>query len=84
MAKPNTNFELSVEDIDIIEHALRHKINRLNVNRQTSIESTIKPEHELDSVKIIDKEIRKIYDLMGRLHHQKEWYRPKDGFVGGG
>ena len=48
--KPNTKFELSVDDLDLIETALMH------------LEQT--------------KEVR---ELLGRLHNQKNWYRPKKG-----
>ena len=83
MSKPNTHFELSVEDIDIIESALQRQIRVLTERRLTAIQSTIKPEWELDSVREIDREVKEIYKLLGRLHNQKEWYRPKDNYVGG-
>lgn len=47
--KPNTQFKLSVRDIELIENAL----------------------HMLEQT----TEVR---DLLGRLHNQKNWYRPKD------
>ena len=47
--KPNTKFELSVKDIELIENALH------------TVEQT--------------QEVR---ELLGRLHNQKNWYRPKD------
>lgn len=75
--RPNTNFELNVRDIEIIENALNHKLNRLSNSRITAVESTIIPEEKLDSVKEIDAEVREVRDLLGRLHHQKVWYRPK-------
>jgi hypothetical protein len=83
MSKPNTQFELSVEDIDIIEAALQRQMRVLTERRLTHIQSTIKPEWELDSVKEIDREVKEIYSLLGRLHNQKNWYRPKDNYVGG-
>ena len=83
MTAPNTQFELSVEDIDIIELALQRQMRVLTERRLTAIQSTIKPEWELDSVKEIDREVKEIYSLLGRLHNQKEWYRPKDNYVGG-
>jgi hypothetical protein len=49
----------------------------------TIIESTIKPETELDSVKRLDAEMKKINSLLGKLHNQKLWYRPKDKYVSG-
>ena len=83
MSKPNTQFELSVEDIDIIELALQRQMRVLTERRLTSIQSTIKPEWELDSVREIDREVKEIYSLLGRLHNQKNWYRPKENYVGG-
>lgn len=56
MPKPNTKFELSVKDIDLIEHALR----------------------------TCDLEPEETADVLAKLHHQKNWYRPKDKFTGGG
>lgn len=75
----NKNFELDVRDIELIEQGLDLKLSKLTVQRQTHIESTIKPEHELASVREIDQQIREIHELLGRIHNQKIWYRPKDG-----
>ena len=78
MTKPNTLFNLSVSDIDIIESALIRQLNVLSERRRTSIESTIKPEHEIDSVKEVDAEMKLIHELRGKLHNQKIWYEPKE------
>lgn len=78
----NKKFDLDIDDIEIIENALFHKLNRLSEQRLTSIQSTIIPETELESVKEIDKEMKKIHNLLGKLHNQKIWYRP-DNYVGG-
>lgn len=54
MTKPNTKFELSVNDIELIENALRtigHK--------------------------------KEVQELLGKIHNQKNWYRPKENYVGG-
>lgn len=48
MTKPNTEFQLTVRDIELIELALR------------DIEQT-----------------REVQQLLGKLHNQKNWYRPK-------
>lgn len=77
--KPNKNFTLDVKDIELIEHALEYQISRLVERRRTHVESTIIPEGELDSVKQIDAEITQIRNLLGSIHNQKVWYRPKDG-----
>ena len=47
--KPNTKFNLSVNDIKLIENALH------------SVEQT-----------------REVRELLGKIHNQKNWYRPKD------
>ena len=84
MTTPNTNFELGVEDIDIIENALQKELKQLAEHRLSYTQSTIKLEHEIDSVKQIDNEVRDIRDLLGRLHNQKVWYRPKQQIYIGG
>ena len=73
---PNKQFILTVNDIELIEASLNKQLSKLSTQRLTVIESTIKPESELESVKRIDLEVKKIRDLLGRLHNQKNWYRP--------
>ena len=83
MVKPNTTFNLSVEDVAIIEEALNYQLGRLLENRKTHVESTIIPESELESVKKLDVQIREVRELMGNLHNQKNWYRPSGVYVSG-
>lgn len=83
MVKPNTSFELSVNDIDLIEEALNYQLGRLIERRQTHIESTIIPEIELESVKYIDYQISNIRRLLGNIHNQKNWYRPVGLYISG-
>jgi hypothetical protein len=71
--KPNTSFTLSVRDIEIIEQALRAKAGR----RGIAIASG-------DASEKFKEEMDEIQDLLGRIHHQKHWYRPKgEIYVGG-
>lgn len=79
----NKDFELDINDIELIEHALGKQLSRLSENRLTLIQSTIKPEHEILSVQEIDEKTKQINDLLGRLHNQKIWYRPPGTYVGG-
>lgn len=72
--KPNKLFELSVEDIEIIEAALNAKVDRRT--RAAILDNG-------NNRKELLEEANKIRDLLGRLHNQKIWYRPKDGYVGG-
>lgn len=83
MVKPNTNFELSVNDIDLIEQALHFQINRLLEQRRTHVESTIIPEDQLTAVVEIDNETNKLRDLLGKIHNQKVWYRPSGVYISG-
>lgn len=70
--KPNLKFELSVKDINIIETALQNKVSRRS---QRIIEG--------EDPEILMTEAKEIRDLLGRIHNQKNWYRPKNGYVGG-
>ena len=55
----NSKFELSVEDMDLIEAAQR-------------------------LIGEADETLRQIHDLLGRLHNQKVFYRPRRGaYIGG-
>ena len=69
MNKPNTLFELSVEDIALIETSLRHAHGALSLEL-----------HKMTDGKGSEREAtqRRIQDLLGRLHNQKIFYRPKD------
>jgi hypothetical protein len=72
MTKPNTQFTLTVKDIRIIEDALRNKVGR----RSERIWKGEDPE-------ILQTEMKEINDLLGRLHQQKNWYRPKEPYISG-
>ncbi len=66
MPKPNTQFDLSVDDLDLIETALRqHKAGIVKDCAGTSDDA------------------RNVHELLGRLHNQKVFYRPKDAYIGG-
>ena len=56
--KPNTQFTLTVKDIDTIERAL--------FLLQTQTDSK-----------------KEIVDLLAKLFHQKNWYRPEKNYVSG-
>jgi hypothetical protein len=70
--KPNTQFELSIRDIEIIESALRANAGRRGLaiaQGDVSIQ--------------LHNEMIEIQTLLGNLHNQKNWYKP-EGFVPGG
>ena len=73
MPRPNTKFDLSVEDLELIESALRDSKASL-VDKVANINEACPNANE---------QVRDIHDLLGRLHNQKEFYRPKGVYVGG-
>lgn len=70
--KPNLKFDLNVRDIEIIEQALRAKAGRRGLAIAQGETST----------KLKD-EMHEIQELLGRIHQQKIWFKPK-GFTPGG
>ena len=77
MTKYNVNFELSVEDMALIEDALRRKKQALSRKGLTEAEPSAEQSDD-------DDPVRKIHDLLGRLHNQKVFYRPRAAaYVGG-
>ncbi|MBC7181464.1 MAG: hypothetical protein KBT70_14385 [Roseovarius sp.] len=74
MAKFNSNFELSVADMDLIESALL----------KTKADLSVQPDRTSDGLGGKDETLRQIHDLLGRLHNQKVFYRPRRGaYIGG-
>ena len=71
--KPNKKFDLSVRDIEIIEQALRAKAGRRGM---AIAQGETSPQ--------LREEMVEIQQLLGRIHDQKVWYKPKDKFVPGG
>ncbi len=68
MPQYNDMFELSVEDMELIEQALRQAMASYSIEADETNEDTI----------------RRMHDLLGKLHDQKIFYRPKTGsYIGG-
>ena len=66
--KLNKNFEFDMRDIDTIEMALRKKVAELSKKLMDG-----KGDSE-----VLRAEIREMSELLARIHHQKNWYRPPD------
>ena len=64
----NTNFEMGLKELEIVEDALRFRLNQLS-KTSASNAKTCSTEK---------KEITEIQSVLGSLHNQKLWYRPKD------
>mgnify|MGYP001193427226 CR=1 FL=1 len=69
MVKPNTSFELSIRDIEIIEIALRAKAGRRGI---AIAQGETSPQ--------LKEEMHEIQKLLGKIHNQKNYYAKfKDG-----
>ena len=71
--KPNLKFDLTVRDIEIIEQALRAKAGRRGL---AIAQGETSPQ--------LKDEMAEIQELLGKIHNQKVWYKPKNKFVPGG
>ncbi|MDW4550731.1 hypothetical protein R5H32_15330 [Defluviimonas sp. D31] len=71
----NEMFELSVEDMDLIETALRRNRDALS---QALLERSAGAHDDRAET------LRRIQELLGRLHNQKIFYRPRSGIYVGG
>ncbi len=68
MPQYNDMFELSIEDMELIEQALRQAMASFSIEANENNEDNI----------------RRMHDLLGKLHDQKIFYRPKTGsYIGG-
>ena len=65
--KPNLQFELLIRDIEIIEHALRAKAGRRGL---AIAQGETSPQ--------LRQEMNEIQEVLGRIHNQKNFYRPKN------
>jgi hypothetical protein len=74
--KPTLKFDLNVKDIDVIEDAMRYRLQRLLARR-----TTVKKDSSREA---IDIEATHIHQLLGKLYNQKSWFKPTTGFIGGG
>ena len=81
MSKPNTVFNLGLRDIDLIEDAINSVIARRSSTMNMHVESTIKNTSEMPVYQEIRQEVSELRDLLGRLHNQKNWYRPTNEAV---
>ena len=81
MPRFNRTFELTINDIEMIEASLRDTARHLSSAR---IDASQDGAVDLAQVAEIDNKARRLHDLLGRLHNQKVFYRPAEGtYVGG-
>jgi hypothetical protein len=78
MSKPNTEFNLGLRDIDIIEDALNSVIARRSATMSLLAGNTLENTTDMKSYREIRQDVADLRDLLGRLHNQKNWYRPQN------
>ena len=76
MPRYNTRFELDIDDMDHIQSALLARKKDLSLKRIALLSAEGDVTGDLAA---IDEDLAEIHDLLGRLHNQKVFYRPKAG-----
>ena len=77
MSKPNTEFNLDLRDIDHIENAINSVIARKSSAMRSLTANSSKNTMDISMYREIKEEVAELRDLLGRLHNQKNWYRPQ-------
>ena len=85
MTKANTSFDLDVRDVELIENALNSIITKQSSTIISSASNSNTQPTSGNCPAEINNQIAELRDLLGKLHNQKIWYRPKSQFayVGG-
>ena len=81
MSKPNTEFDLGLRDIDLIEDAINLVIARRSSAMSALAEDTLENTTDMSAYREIRHEVAELRELLGRLHNQKNWYRPQTDAV---
>ena len=81
MSKPNTDFNLGLRDIDLIEDAINLVIARRSSAMSALAEDTLENTTDMSAYREIRHEVAELRELLGRLHNQKNWYRPQTDAV---
>lgn len=81
MSKPNTEFNLDLRDIDHIENAINSVIARRSSAMRSLTANSSENTMDISVYREIKEEVAELRDLLGRLHNQKNWYRPQTDAV---
>lgn len=74
MPSYNRSFDLSIADIDLIEEALRARGRELSILR-LGLSGDVPA--EVEQIRALEQEQRSGEVLLGRLHDQKVFFRPR-------
>lgn len=81
MPSYNRTFQLTINDVDLIEEALRARGRELCRMRRALTDGN---PADMEAIRVVEEDQRNGEELLGRLHDQKIFYRPKsDVFVSG-
>lgn len=69
MTAYNRSFDIDLEEMELIEGALRSKVKALSLVEGRSFAN--------------ERQLRELKKVLGRLHDQKVFYRPKQGYISG-
>ena len=70
----NRKFDLTINDVDLIEEALRARGRELSRMR---LALSAENPAGIEAIRVIEQDQRTGEELLGRLHDQKVFYRPK-------
>ena len=76
MPSYNTKFDLDIDDLDVIETALRERKKELSLERLAMLGGD-GGAPDAEALAALDAAINATHELLGRLHNQKVFYRPK-------
>jgi hypothetical protein len=77
MSRPNTEFNLGLRDIDLIEEALNLVLAKRSSTMSSIAGNSVENTTDMASYREIRNEVAELSELLGRLHNQKNWYRPQ-------
>ncbi|MDF3414274.1 hypothetical protein HKX54_07385 [Sulfitobacter sp. M57] len=70
----NRTFELTINDVELIEEALRARGRELCRMRRALSDEDLAG---IEAIRVLEQDQRDGEELLGRLHDQKIFYRPK-------
>lgn len=75
MPNYNRQFQLTIHDVDLIEEALRARGRELCRMRRALSDENLA---DIEAIRVVEEDQRAGEELLGRLHDQKVFYRPKN------
>ncbi|MGR3804986.1 hypothetical protein [Marinibacterium profundimaris] len=77
MGKYNRNFELGLQDMELIENALQQAKKDLSLKRLRLLAQEMDEATRAAELDDIQTELTETHELLGKLHNQKVFWRPR-------